>query len=151
MPIVLKLAYRVLLGYWFLFRPVTLGVRLLAVQADRVLLVRHSYQNAWFLPGGGVKRGETLEQAVRREAREECGALLHHLELLGVYTQFIEYKNDHIILFFSRDFSLQGRPDAEIERLAFFPLEQLPPDISPGSRRRIEEYVQGRVPAFGNW
>jgi ADP-ribose pyrophosphatase YjhB (NUDIX family) len=151
MRILLKLAYRLLLGFWFLFRPVTLGVRLLAIQADRVLLVRHSYQNAWFLPGGGVKRGETLEQAIRREAGEECGAVLSHLELLGAYSQFGEYKSDHTILFLSRDLDLVGRPDAEIERLAFFPLDRLPPDLSPGSRRRIEEYVQGQVVRFGEW
>ena len=151
MRILLRLAYRALLGYWFLFRPVTLGVRLLLIRADQVLLVRHSYQNAWFLPGGGVKRGETLEQAIRREANEECGAVLHHLELLGVYSQFVEYKSDHSVLFLSMDFSLQGRPDSEIEQVAFFPFDQLPADLSPGSQRRIEEYLGGKIPLFGRW
>jgi ADP-ribose pyrophosphatase YjhB (NUDIX family) len=136
---------------WFLTRPVTLGVRLLPVEGDNVLLVRHSYQAAWFLPGGGVKRNETLEQAVRREAAEECGAELGHLELVGAFTHFYDYKNDHIVLFLSREFRLSGKTDREIEQLAFFPLDQLPDDITPGSRRRIEEYRRGELSGYGTW
>ncbi|HEX9617910.1 MAG TPA: NUDIX domain-containing protein [Anaerolineales bacterium] len=151
MKLLLRLAYRVLQLRWFLTRPVTLGVRLLPIRGDTVLLVRHSYQNAWFLPGGGVKRGETLEQAIRREAAEECGAQLEHLEILGAFTHFYEYKNDHIILFLSRDFRLAGKPDYEIEKVDFFPFDQLPEDISQGSRRRIEEYKRGALPAHGTW
>jgi ADP-ribose pyrophosphatase YjhB (NUDIX family) len=36
-----------------------------------VLLVRLSYRNSWGLPGGLLKRGETPEEAARREVREE--------------------------------------------------------------------------------
>jgi len=151
LKVLLRLAYRAMQLTWFLTRPITLGVRLLPIEGDTVLLVRHSYQNAWFLPGGGVKRNETLEQAIRREAAEECGAQLEHLELLGAFTHFYEYKNDHIILFLSKKFRLAGRPDHEIEQVAFFPLDGLPEDTSPGSRRRIEEYQRGDLPAYGSW
>jgi hypothetical protein len=42
---------------WFLMtRPMTLGVRALAFDADRrVLLVKHTYVAGWHLPGGGWK------------------------------------------------------------------------------------------------
>jgi ADP-ribose pyrophosphatase YjhB (NUDIX family) len=62
----LYLCYRV---YCFLFRPVRLGVRVMLLRGDQVLLVRQTYMPGWFMPGGGLKRGETLEQAARREAR----------------------------------------------------------------------------------
>jgi ADP-ribose pyrophosphatase YjhB (NUDIX family) len=41
----------------------------------RILLIRQEKpgRQYWMLPGGGVKGGETLVQAVHRELREECG------------------------------------------------------------------------------
>jgi ADP-ribose pyrophosphatase YjhB (NUDIX family) len=153
MRLLLKIAYFLLRLYWFIFRPVTLGVRVLMVRNDQVLLVRHTYQDAWFLPGGGVKRRESLEQAARREVKEECGATLEDLQLVGIYTNLQEYKSDHTVLFLSKDFSLTLQGDAEIARAAFFDMDQLPADISPGSCQRIREYQRGDLgrTRWGAW
>ena len=132
--------YQVELLWWRLTRPVTLGVRLIAVRDGTVLLVRHTYQSQWYLPGGGVKRGETLEQAVRREAAEEVAATLGDVRLLGVYTNFYEFKSDHVIVFVCDDVVVQGKYSHEIEQYGFFTFDDLPPDTSPGSRRRIAEF-----------
>lgn len=151
MNLLFNIVYRLAQIYWFIFRPITLGVRVLIVQDGQVLLVRHTYQQAWFMPGGGVKRGETLEQAARREAREECGAQLGHLRLLGVYTHFFDFKSDHITLFLSDEVALEESHSLEIERVAWFPLNALPEDTSPGNRRRIEEFARGELPDWGIW
>lgn len=91
------------------------------------------------MPGGGVKRGETLEQAGRREAAEEVGGSLGPLELFGFYSNFSEGRSDHIAVFLCREFTLVEKKDWEIESCEFFPLDQPPPDASPGTQRRIEE------------
>ena len=72
------------------------------------------------MPGGGVKRGETLDQAARREAHEETGATLNNLSLVGAYTNFKEWKSDHNILFLSTDFTISGKHDLEIAEIRFF-------------------------------
>ncbi|GAB4505252.1 MAG: NUDIX domain-containing protein [Anaerolineales bacterium] len=145
----LYLGYRL---YCFLLRPVTLGVRVMLIRNDQVLLVRQTYMAGWFMPGGGLKRDETLEEAARREAHEETGAELGALELLGVYTHFGEWKSDHNLLFLCTDFTLVGQPDYEIAEVRFFPLQALPEDIHPGHRRRLEEYRAGMIPPrFGEW
>ena len=147
----IKLAHWMLRVYWFLTRPVTLGVRILLIDEGQVILVKHSYQNAWFLPGGGVKRGETLEQAICREAAEECGASLHQVQYIGTYTNFVEYKSDHVSLFLSEDFTLQEKRDHEIEMVSAFPFGQLPESTSPGSRRKIAAYINESLEPTGVW
>jgi 8-oxo-dGTP diphosphatase len=52
----------------------------------RVLIVRRGRPPAhglYTLPGGGVELGETLEQAVTREVREETGLAIAPLALVG--------------------------------------------------------------------
>ena len=143
------LAYRI---YCFFFRPLTLGVRVMMIRNDQVLLVRHTYMNGWFMPGGGVKRGETLDHAARREAHEETGAALNNLRLVGAYTNFKEWKSDHNILFLSTDFTISGKHDLEIAEMRFFSLDALPADLLPGHRRRLEQFRDGKpLDPFGEW
>ncbi len=133
-------------------RPITLGVMVLFVKERRVLLVKHTYQDLWYLVGGGVKRNETLEAAAMREAREEVGAKPVKLQFFGIYTSFNEGKSNHIVVFYCADFTLTGETDREIESFKFFEFDNLPKDISPGTKRRICEYLdKKRQPAASIW
>ena len=129
----------------------TVGVRLLAVEEGKVLLVRHTYLDGWYLPGGGVQAGETLREAICREADEEVGAVLQELRLFGVYSNFFEGKSDHIAVFVSEDFSWRNASNREIECVNCFALDELPEGISPGTRRRIAEYAAGEVAVAAHW
>jgi 8-oxo-dGTP pyrophosphatase MutT (NUDIX family) len=145
----LFLLYRI---YTFLVRPVGTGGRDMLIQDGQALLVRHTYLAGWYMPGGGIKRGETTEEAARREAAEETGAELGAVRLLGVYSNFEMNRSDHNVVFLCTDFKWNRTHDSEIAEARFFPLTSLPADLQPGHRRRIEEVAAGATsPAFGRW
>ena len=137
--------------YWRLTRPLTAGVRALVRDEEgRVLLVRHTYLEGWYLPGGGVDRSETMHDAVQRELREETGLILHEApRLLGIYANFREFKSDHVALFGIESGTWERgawKPDAEIAEWNFFAMDSLPEDISAATRRRLAEFVEGGDP-----
>lgn len=143
--------------YWRVFQPITLGVKVMLIREEQILLVRHSYQPEWwYIPGGGVKRHESLTAAVRREAREELGATLRELAFWGTYSNIDRNgRSDHITLFCSEQFDWQPAAIESILEIAearFHPLRQLPANITPAAQRRVTSYLQGdHIPELGKW
>jgi ADP-ribose pyrophosphatase YjhB (NUDIX family) len=140
--------------WWKLRRPLAVGAAGLVVDRDgRVLLVRQSYATRrWTLPGGGVKKGETLADCARRELREEVGVVAgpEAVELLGLYANFKQGKSDHIAVYVIREWEREAVNDIEISNAEFFSPDELPDPMSGAVRRRIEEYL-GRRPVDTRW
>jgi ADP-ribose pyrophosphatase YjhB (NUDIX family) len=143
MTLVLRTLYWLRKIYQFFLRPINLGVRTMLIQDGKVLLVRHVYQDGWFMPGGGMKRKETLEHAARRECYEEAGVEMQKIELFGIFFNYSEWKSDHIALFLSEDFTMTDKKDSEIAEKRFFLLNDLPESLGSGHRRRLQEYQAG--------
>jgi ADP-ribose pyrophosphatase YjhB (NUDIX family) len=144
------LAYRI---RWRLLRPITMGVRLLMIHDGQVVLVKHTYQSGWHMPGGGLKWGETPAMGAAREAWEEVGARLKQPPtLLGVYSSFDDGHNNHVLTYVTTEFELGAPPDSwEIAERGRFHVTALPDDVSDGTVRRIQDYEAGRGPYSGAW
>ena len=69
--------------------PAPVGMALIEHQ-DRLVLIRRSaapLADYWAPPAGYVECGESVPDAVCREAHEECGLLIELHGLIGVYSQ----------------------------------------------------------------
>jgi len=67
---------------------------------EGIVLIRREnppYQGSYALPGGFVEVGETVEEAVRREAKEETGLDLVLLKLVGVYSNPDRDPRGHVV------------------------------------------------------
>lgn len=141
---------RVLHTYFRFARGMTLGVRAAVLNdAGEVFLIRHTYTPGWQLPGGGVEAGETLNEALAKELREEaCIRLTGPAQLFGVYFNRKVSRRDHVALYVVRDFAVDEvkKPDMEIAEAGFFPLDALPQGLTPATRRRLAEIAQGSPP-----
>ncbi|MGA8316103.1 MAG: NUDIX domain-containing protein [Bradyrhizobium sp.] len=136
--------------YWRFARGMTLGVRAVVLDAEnRVFLVKHSYISGWHLPGGGVETGETFREALQRELVEEGRIeLVGEPALFGVYLNSHISRRDHVAVYLVRQFR-QDRlpePNREIVDCGFFETQALPPETTAGTRLRISEVLENRLP-----
>jgi ADP-ribose pyrophosphatase YjhB (NUDIX family) len=122
-------------------------------QRGEILLVKHTYRYDWYLPGGGLRRGEAPAEGLRRELREEVGLELTGApRLLQVYLHHYNGMIDYPILYEVTAFSgnAHAADPMEITEIGWFFPDELPKDISPKTRRRIEEWL-GRWPMAEVW
>jgi ADP-ribose pyrophosphatase YjhB (NUDIX family) len=140
-------------AWWFVTRPLSVGVLGLVVDDEgRILLVEQTYRHGWYLPGGGVRRKEPLDEALRRELREEVGVEPTEPPLLlGIYWNFAESKSDYVAVFVVERWRRRPARSIEIAREAFFAPAELPDDVSPAAARRIAEHLSGSHGVVSAW
>ena len=133
--------------FFLLTRPLTMGARAIVVNAaNEVLLVRHRYEDGWQLPGGGVEKGESAIEALKREVREEAGVvILGNPVLVGSFHNRSVSGRDHVLVYRCDEFERrQDEPlSGEIADHGFFPLNELPEGTTLGTRRRLSECFEG--------
>lgn len=115
------------------------SVSALIFDGERVLLAHRRAIDWWNLPGGALDPGETVDEAVRREVREETGLHVEVGQLVGVYSKPLKQE---IVLSFRCQVS--GDPpenilDDDIDESRYFALEALPVRILPKHRQRIND------------
>lgn len=103
-------------------------------QELKVLLIQQKYgttKSQWGLVGGLVKEEETLQQAVKRELKEETNIKLTHLEQL--YTFGDKVNRDHrgrviSVAYFAlvNSLNFKIKADSDAEEVAWHSIDELP-------------------------
>ena len=132
----------------------TLGAQGVVIdEADRVLMVRHSYRPGWSFPGGGVEWGETLEEALARELDEEVGVTFQRPPVLhGIFSNNANFPGDHIAVYLIRDWTRREGylRTGEIAEAQMFAADDIPARTDADTRRRLDE-IFGGAPLNPKW
>lgn len=95
-----------------------------------IVLVERRYEPLGYaLPGGFVEVGETVEEAVLREVKEETGLDAQIVKLLGVYSEPNRDPRFHVVsVVFVLDAYGEPKGGDDAKRTVVFPIEDLPFD-----------------------
>jgi 8-oxo-dGTP diphosphatase len=113
-------------------------------QEKTLLLILRQDVPIWVLPGGGIEDGETPEDAAIREVWEETGLKVKIERQIAEYTP-INRLSAKTYLFECRTIEGTLTPSSESKKLAFFPLDNLPPNLFQVHREWLKDALEGNL------
>lgn len=129
----------------------TVGALILNRDGKIFLMKSYKWRGRYVIPGGHVELGETLEQALKREAKEETGLDVHDIKFICMQEFILDeafWKKRHFIFldYACKTDSDEAKLNSEGQEYGWFTVrEALKLPLEPYTRRTIEEY------AAGNW
>jgi len=110
-----------------------------------VLIKRKNPPPGWAIPGGFVDYGETLEDAVVRESKEETGLDIKIIRQFHTYSDPKRDPRHHTVttIFIA---SATGTPVAadDAKEAGVFTRDNLPADLAFDHRQVLEDYFSGK-------
>ena len=120
--------------------------------SDKVLLIKRRtlpFKGYWALPGGRVDPGETVEQTIVREVKEETGLDVTIVRKIGDYheqgvqdgEEYDYYPSCFLVKKLSGEVTKQ---ESEIEEIKLFSLNEVPAALAFEHTQMIEDYIATR-------
>lgn len=107
-------------------------VRVIVYRDDGdILLVKNRFsRQKWALPGGGVNRNESYEQAAVREVSEEIGLKIHNLRYLGEANSHESYAKFSVRVFAAHASDYDIKCNFEIMEARWLNMNYLPEEYT---------------------
>ncbi len=136
------------------FRPTVYAVIL---QERQVLLITTRSTGKYYFPGGGIELGERMEDALKREVREETGFDVQIDALLHIEEQFFFHDPTaeawHALLFFFRCTPTADCPlgsdridPIEVAAVGWHDVANLQPDTFQPGAHTVVQRLRSRLP-----
>ena len=117
---------------------------------NKILLIKRNtipFKGYWALPGGRMDSGETFEQTIVREVKEETGL---DVTIAGKIGEYIEkgVKDEVEYEFYPTCFLVKPiggeikKQDSEIQEIKLFPLSELPKLLAFEHDQMIKDYIK---------
>jgi 8-oxo-dGTP pyrophosphatase MutT (NUDIX family) len=141
--------FRLFMTVRAIWSPTAMGVAG-AVIDDRgqILLVKHRYNPGWRLPGGGVNRGEPVQDAVLRELSEEVGLTGGACEFFGLYVRKAGWATAVIAVYRIRGAQVNFRPNLEIKEICYADPARPPQGCTQAARKRLRELAGAELSPY---
>lgn len=116
-----------------------------------LLLEKRTDTGEWCTPGGAIELGESLEDALKREIKEETNLDIVNPKLFDIKANvhMIYPNKDEVyytdVVYEINDFWGKLKPDKESSELKFFNLNNLPKNIMPTQVEYISKFVKQKT------
>ena len=120
------------------------------VEDDKLLLIKRAAEPSkgkWSVPGGSVEWGESLEEALKREVREETGLEIEVEKVAGVFDLLIQGEDGiqyHYVIidYFAHPTGGTLAPGDDAAEARWVPVEEL-------DGYELTDHLRGRLKEMG--
>jgi len=126
----------------------TVGALIFSPEGKLLLVRARKWRDMYVVPGGHIELGERMENALRREVKEETGLDIYGIEFL-CFQEFVYddmfWKPRHFIFFdyVCRTDSTDVKLNSEAQEYVWVSIEEaLELSIEPYTERAIREYLK---------
>jgi 8-oxo-dGTP diphosphatase len=130
---------------------ITLKARLILYNRGKILLLKQTKPNGgnYTLIGGTIENEEFAKDSLIRESKEEAGLKLEPEDLQLVHVLHKKSSSEQrLTLYFKAtrwDGKLRAREQKKFEDVAWFPLSDLPSNLTNTIRHVLREYRKGHM------